>query len=127
VSYGGTVPLRDLTGNEIEDFTEYPVENNLLAGGELTTGSFEESQVMDVSVYPNPTNGIINISADNLTSEDCEIALYSMTGSLVTKKQLSVSFGSLEETLDMSHLSNGTYIIKLVSEERTYQGKIIII
>jgi hypothetical protein len=111
-----------LAANQSQDVSG----NTIFFNSGISTGN-DLLEILDASIYPNPTNGIFTVRANNLTSENCEITLFSMTGNLVTKKQLSATFGSLEERLDMSHLSNGTYIVRLVSEGQTYQSKIIII
>ena len=93
---------------------------------EVPTG-ISEDQITNVSVYPNPTSGIITIKAYNL--EFCDFYLFNMTGQQVMRKQLSNIGGNLEEEFNLSYLRKGTYIVRLVSESdaQIYQSKIIII
>ena len=121
----GQEPLVDVLGLKVDSFENYVVDNKILNGNNVSTNLFE-SELTEVAIYPNPTNGIFNIEADNLGMGDCEVALYSMTGKLVAKKQLSTAFGNLEERIDMSHLARGTYIVQLVSEKEIHKSKIII-
>lgn len=95
-------------------------------GNGVNTGIDPTANALDVIVYPNPSDGQVNIRANNLTSDDCELFLFSMTGNLVSKKLVSASFGSLEERLNLSHLNKGTYIIKLISKRQIFQEKIVI-
>ncbi len=127
VSYSrGTTPIYDQSGNEMASFDNYTVTNNILIGNGVNTGIDPTANALDVMVYPNPSNGQFNIRANNLSSDDCELFLFSMTGNMVSKKLVSASFGNLEERLNLSHLNKGTYIIKLISKRQIFQDKIVI-
>ncbi|MDI9308737.1 MAG: T9SS type A sorting domain-containing protein [Limnohabitans sp.] len=73
--------------------------NSTLSTNELATFS-------DFSIYPNPTNDIINISSsENIKS----IEVYSLEG----RKIKSVATSSI----DISDLSNGMYLVQLQTED----------
>lgn len=79
----------------------------------LSVATFEEGKV---TVYPNPTNGILNIVASN---EIIDVNIYNYLGQLVL---------SVKETskIDMSTLSQGVYLITLIdSKGSIYTQKII--
>ncbi|MGQ7867790.1 cadherin domain-containing protein [Sunxiuqinia sp. sy24] len=127
VSYSkSSTPILDISGNELESFDNYLVENNLQMDSGIGGDLDPTANALKASVYPNPSDGQINIKAENLSGDDCEVFLFSMTGNLVIKKLLSSSFGNLQERLNLSHLKKGTYIIKLVSKRQTFQDKIVI-
>ncbi|KOH46933.1 hypothetical protein NC99_03330 [Sunxiuqinia dokdonensis] len=127
VSYSrGATPIYDASGNEMEPFDNYEVTNNVLMGNGVNTSIDPTANALDVMVYPNPSNGQVNVRANNLSSDDCELFLFSMTGNLVSKQLVSASFGNLEERLDLSNLNKGTYIIKLISKRQIFQDKIVI-
>jgi hypothetical protein len=127
VSYSrGSTPIYDASGNEMEPFDNYEVTNNVQMGNGVNTSIDPTANALDVMVYPNPSDGQINVRANNLSSDDCELFLFSMTGNLVSKKLVSASFGNLEERLNLSHLNKGTYIIKLISKRQIFQDKIVI-
>ena len=127
VSYSrGTTPIYDEFGNEMEPFENYQIANNIMMGNGINTGIDPTANALDVIVFPNPSAGQVNIRANNLSSDDCELFLFSMTGNLVSKKLVSASFGNLEERLNLSHLKKGTYVIKLISKRQIFQDKIVI-
>ncbi|TDP59378.1 T9SS type A sorting domain-containing protein [Flavobacterium dankookense] len=66
----------------------------------LATGDFE---VGKVSVYPNPTNGILNIAT---TSTITEISLYNQLGQLVLSAKDTTS-------IDASSLRSGVYLLSI--------------
>lgn len=81
----------------------------------LSTAGFENSTI---SFYPNPTNNSVNFSS----SETIErISLYNLLGQEVLSKQVN----SDRFSLDLSNLSNGTYIAKLNSNEKLESTRII--
>lgn len=62
-----------------------------------------------ISVYPNPVNGLLFISAGNGIRID-EVAIYNLTG----RKVMSVR--SPEQAMDISSLVHGIYFIEIVSD-----------
>ncbi|MHA7110653.1 cadherin domain-containing protein [Sunxiuqinia elliptica] len=126
VSYNkGSLPIYDQSGNEIESFENFWVENNIMEAG-ISTDIDLDFKSLEVKFYPNPSNGIINILANNLITDNCEIAVFNMMGSMVSKQVLSASFGTLEDRVNLSHLNKGTYIMQLVCNTQVYQSKIVI-
>lgn len=70
----------------------------------LSTNDVNTSQ--QIRMYPNPTNGIINIS---LPQENGSIRIYDITGKLVNSKPLGTGITQL----DYNFLSPGMYMIAL--------------
>src|SRR5690606_21957150 len=70
--------------------------------GTLSIGEFEENKV---SVYPNPTTGILNISSESTLSS---IEIYNVLGSRIKIVKNS-------NKVDLSDLSAGTYIAKMTT------------
>lgn len=60
-----------------------------------------------VAVYPNPTSGILNISAVDVKSID----VYNLNGAKVIASQLS------NNSIDVSSLAKGAYIVKVVNTQ----------
>jgi len=69
--------------------------------------SFSES---DISLYPNPTSGILTIDAANAQLESAVI--YNMTGRVVRELKME---GIPSQTLDVQNLRNGSYMIQLIT------------
>jgi len=70
-------------------------------------------------IYPNPSNGIINIA----NSENSNVIVYNLLGEVVANSYCNSAFGSV----DLSNLSNGSYIIKVISDKNIVTQKIDII
>ncbi len=121
----GATPIYSASGYEIDSFENFVIANNLEES--ITTGIDINETILDAKVYPNPTKGILNIKASNLISDQCQLSIYSMMGRTVIKKTLLSSFGSLEETINVSHLSKGTYLLVIESNQVIHKDRIVVI
>ena len=79
----------------------------------------------ELSVYPNPTNGNINITMPESFNENILLKIYDLQGIFVKSAELE----SAETDIELENLSNGIYVGKLLSESGkiNYQFKISII
>ncbi|MCB9251422.1 MAG: DUF5011 domain-containing protein [Flavobacteriales bacterium] len=66
-----------------------------------------------INVYPNPTNGEVNISYNFATPEDVTIMVFNSTGALV-KSVNNVHGQSGIETIDLSNEANGLYHVRMM-------------
>lgn len=94
------------------------VDNIIVTGAEIITDvSLVSSK--EVSIYPNPTNGIIYVkSLSNLK----DITMYDMTGKLVFNSALN----SLNASFDFTDYANGIYIVKIANQTETITRRITI-
>ena len=69
-----------------------------------------------IMVYPNPTEGVINISSGGL---DIKYTVYDMTGRTIVKD-------SNKTQLDLSNAEAGVYFLQIVHEGQVYNKRIII-
>ncbi|MDC1403619.1 T9SS type A sorting domain-containing protein [Crocinitomicaceae bacterium] len=76
-------------------------------GGNL---GMDETEASTASVYPNPSNDIINISLDK--GELLKIELYSMTGRLLFKQYLNSS----TYTLNIGDYPSGSYLVRVFNQ-----------
>lgn len=82
------------------------------------TASVQDIQVGTFNVYPNPSNGVFNIS----TSETVKISIVDITGKTVYQAS------SLEDNtvVDLSSLQSGIYLMKVKGETINKTEKLII-
>lgn len=76
-----------------------------------------------IKVYPNPSNGTINLNINDFTGK-INIQLFDIKGQVVYS-DYNVDF-SLEKTINFNKLSTGLYILKVSSDNLNYTEKIII-
>lgn len=82
----------------------------------FTTGaalSVEENQLVSFSVYPNPTSNILNIKT---TKEIDNITVFNLLGqNVATFRKNDIS----NDSIDLSDLSQGLYLVKISAEGTT--------
>ena len=82
------------------------------------TAGVSDNAALNVSMYPNPASGVLNISAAN-TIEDASI--YNVLGT----KVMSLNIDSNSEAIDVSGLSSGIYLIKYTIGDAVGTAKFI--
>ena len=80
--------------------------------------SVSETVLEDVSIYPNPSNGVINIKT---SSDVLNVNVFDISGKIVHSTTLN---GNL--SIDLSQLEKGSYIIELRNSTGIYKETITI-
>ncbi|CAN5435711.1 hypothetical protein BH10BAC1_BH10BAC1_13980 [soil metagenome] len=84
-------------------------------------GIIEHSKETQISVFPNPTTGIVNIKTP--FSEKTTIEIVNILG----KKMLQTTLSSSDSTLNLSHLPKGIYFLQATSGNKiTTTQKIVL-
>jgi alpha-mannosidase len=88
----------------------------------LNAVTVEEPQPYSFKLYPNPTNGKVNLVMDKAI--DSEIKIYSLIGNILLRK---VSDQSII-TLDVASFAKGIYFVNVLNKanKRSYTEKLII-
>jgi hypothetical protein len=78
----------------------------------------------DISVFPNPTTGIVNLDFKN-PMHDARVIVESETGSTIYRNELKNDFkGSLK--IDISNYARGIYFVKVVTKENQFVYKLLL-
>ncbi|HNQ26653.1 MAG TPA: T9SS type A sorting domain-containing protein [Aquaticitalea sp.] len=92
--------------------------NNALSAPDFVQDTFE------IKIYPNPSNGIVNIALNEFHSTQNSVAIYNMTGAKIFETTfLGNSVNG--NALNLSHLQTGTYLLRLTSGDVTVTKKLI--
>ena len=88
----------------------------------------DEIQVEDnsiISVFPNPANNSVNITADFEIENNAALYLYDLSG-----KAIRLNFDRTSEnsiSVDLNSVSNGVYQIQLFDNNKIYRQKLVVI
>lgn len=88
--------------------------------------SFEDAmldEATETSVYPNPVKNILNVKTVLLENETLNYSIIDIQGRRLESGVITNISGDSHQ-LDMSKLSNGTYIVQLNSEFRNFTTKV---
>ena len=115
----GTASIRASITNGTAVGTNFTKDFNI----SVTTpggASIEELESSKLSVSPNPTTGKLTIDNGQLTIENVEV--YDIAGKLVQNYRFN---SSTKVSLDVSELSNGTYLVSIYSEGQKVTRKFV--
>lgn len=104
------------------DFSSYYLDGIVLQKDNSI--AVEELSGISVSVYPNPTNGLLHIGLAGETEGSYTVRLVSINGLLIREEGLSGS-----STMDIADLSKGIYFVEVTSSmgEGLWRGKVILL
>ncbi len=107
-----------VTGTDINGCSDIAIITQSVS---LCTGieSFQNNQSF-ISIYPNPTNGILNIDFD--IDKDADIHVLNSLGEDVFQSTVH----SKKTKLNLGNLNNGIYIIKIITNDKQLFQPIII-
>lgn len=77
--------------------------------GTSTTLSVSTFQSIDAKIYPNPSNGIFNISI----SDNANLEVYDIVGKKIKNQKVN----SGDSSLDLSNYNAGIYLLKVTNEQ----------
>lgn len=90
-------------------------------------GISENDEIFNnLSIYPNPARDLLNISFVSKATDKVEVSLVNMTGITVYSETLTPKHTVFTESIDVSGLTKGIYILRLHSNEKDSIQKIVI-
>jgi hypothetical protein len=86
----------------------------------LITGINGVAVKNDISIYPNPTNGLVSIATNLFTYERYNVSVTDVHGKLLMSVENT-------NTLDLSELPNGVYFVSVLTESGKNENKKIVL
>jgi hypothetical protein len=108
--------VTDLSGNESEEAIR---RINVTEVTGLNVMNIEKL----MSVYPNPSNGLISMRLADAQSQDVHVFVYDMLGKLVQQQNINKNNLQVQE-LDLSNQPKGFYLLRVQSGDQVYSRKI---
>ena len=86
-----------------------------------------EDTLNEISVYPNPSAGVLNISTGS-TQKELNLVLISSSGRIVYSDKMNTGQdGGIPKQIDLSKFAKGIYFVRLSNASRNIVKKIILI
>ena len=95
-----------------------------IAGCGLATPDVQANKTA-VSVFPNPANDVMNITAKGINANEVNIELTDITGRILLQKEVKTNGGNIATTFTVKGLSSGMYFVTLHAAEQQFTRKII--
>jgi hypothetical protein len=115
--YTMVVTATDAAGASASSTFELCVEGYPVSIGELDAGIFE------VKMYPNPTQGAVNLELNTAGVHEVDVAVMDITGRQVLRKQYSASENI---TFDMTGKVSGMYFVQLNVDGKQIVKKLVV-
>jgi hypothetical protein len=76
----------------------------------------------NVSIYPNPTNGILHMNFTGYTSEVIEMTIFNAAGKAVRRHNIMQSTNQF----NLTDMAKGTYVVQLKNGQHSHTSRIIL-
>jgi hypothetical protein len=93
----------------------------------VCSGIDEPSVTLNISMYPNPTNGDLNINLEGFMGESVEIQIMTTNGQLIKSKKIdSNNQAELKTKMDLSQVAQGLYFVVIKSGDQVKVERITV-
>ena len=75
-----------------------------------------------LNVYPNPSTGLFNLTANNKPDKVCDVKIYNMIGTIVNEFQ----WNGENTTFNLSNNASGVYIMKVSNKDNVEVKKLMV-
>jgi len=89
---------------------------------DVATGINPVNTEPGIKVHPNPTEGVLAIEIGKYTAgSSIEFTLTNLSGNTLMRQRVSTAY----QTMDLSHLADGMYILRITIDGENHIHKII--
>jgi len=111
------VMITDLEQEDKEKLNEIS-PNNKSISDDLALAGFE--------FFPNPSQGLFNLSFNVAESLDTEVNIYDIAGKIVYHKFIKNFMGKFNEAIDLQNNQSGSYILEIIQGNKRTNKKIVV-
>ena len=123
-NYALSVYATDLDGDGDMDVLSASWDDDKIAWYEnLHPLGVNENALLDFSVYPNPTSGVLTVQSKTAI---VQIEIHNLLGQLVISNSNHPPAGRAGNTIDISSVSQGVYFIKLKDENGDFGAQKVV-
>ncbi|UAM97727.1 S8 family serine peptidase [Polaribacter litorisediminis] len=90
------------------------------------TLSLEKNVLEEISLWPNPTKGILNIKINNVNNEDVKISLLDLQGRQISTSINKVTNAKFTKEIETRNISAGVYLLRIQQGNKKATKKIIV-
>jgi hypothetical protein len=84
-----------------------------------------EKEMTDITIVPNPSNGIFSLNADWVTG-DAMIEIIDITGKLIQTQYINTTKGQKAVAVNLQDVANGSYLVRVVTSQRVQTVKLLV-
>ncbi|WP_242926499.1 T9SS type A sorting domain-containing protein [Pontibacter vulgaris] len=80
----------------------------------------------EISIYPNPSNGVFTISLANLESKTAELRIINVIGNEILRETITRNDGQFSKEIDLNKFAKGLYYVKLEADNYSAIKRVVI-
>jgi hypothetical protein len=84
-----------------------------------------QTRVEDISIFPNPAQGLFRMTVDDLAPGEVYIEVYNTLGEQILKQYHLHKAGRFDYVIDLENQPEGLYFIKLLTNNRRFSRSVI--
>lgn len=78
-----------------------------------------------ISSFPNPANNYLTVKINQIKKSRINLSIYDLAGKLIDEPLLNfMAINDFNKTIDVSHLSDGIYTLRISIDEKSYFDRI---
>jgi hypothetical protein len=89
-------------------------------------GIEENFEYDNLSIYPNPTTGLLNVSFDIEKSEKLEVQLTNMNGQILQTETRDGFSGRYQNNFNLNNYPKGVYLLSIISDKGKVDKKVVL-
>ena len=119
-------PIAYNCGDDVNSTTSFEVADTNTATLNETRSTENTPTIIasDITVYPNPTKGLLNLNINNLMGKEALLTMYTLNGKKILSQKLNT--GNPKVQLDLSNYQDGIYTLFLyIENEGVFCKKVV--
>ncbi|MCW3085350.1 MAG: hypothetical protein JWP12_2716 [Bacteroidetes bacterium] len=93
---------------------------------DVCTGIAANSNVENVMVYPNPSNGAFTVEFNQAVAGKVSVKITDLQGKLIADEELSNFAGNYKNNFDLSSFNKGMYLLEVTGNNTHFVSKVIL-
>ncbi len=114
-----------LSSDEITSTCVEAPERGTIVDSQIASGTVETGDNSALGVMPNPAGDLVQVILTTEKAEDAMISVFDLTGHLLSAKKWSMTHGINQQTIDISALSSGMYVMQVNTGKILYAKKFV--
>jgi len=132
-SYSGTQLPSTIVSSGDELFLRFDTDNATQKEGWIATYTNQAVDIEDpyenleVSIYPQPSENIINITFESSMPDNAQLSVFDITGKFIYSDKQEITPGNNNIKINVSNWVSGIYILKIQGESHHSTSKISVL